>query len=78
MRAPDAGTPSAIRDVSHPRAAAQNPGELGRRVILPLPAAESWPYLLASVSLEGRLELSPELAAEIEGDVRYLLPPQRM
>jgi len=32
-------------------------------------------YLLASASLRGRLELAPELEAEIGGDVRYLLPP---
>jgi len=33
------------------------------------------PYLVASASLRGRLELAPELEAEIDGDVRYLLPP---
>jgi thiamine biosynthesis lipoprotein len=33
------------------------------------------PYLVASASLRGRLELSAELEAEIGGDVRYLLPP---
>ncbi len=32
-------------------------------------------YLLASASLRGRLELGPEFDAEINGDVRYLLPP---
>jgi len=32
-------------------------------------------YLLASASLEGRLDLAPEFEAEIGGDVRYLLPP---
>jgi len=33
------------------------------------------PYLLASASLRGRLALSPDLAAEVEERVRYLLPP---
>jgi len=33
------------------------------------------PYLVASASLRGRLELSAELETEIGGDVRYLLPP---
>jgi thiamine biosynthesis lipoprotein len=33
-------------------------------------------YLLASASLEGRIELSPELLAETGGQVRYILPPQ--
>ena len=32
-------------------------------------------YLLASASLRGRLELGPEFDIEIDGDVRYLLPP---
>jgi thiamine biosynthesis lipoprotein len=32
-------------------------------------------FLLASASLKGRLQLSPELEAEIGGDIRYLLPP---
>jgi len=32
-------------------------------------------YLLASASLRGRLELGPAFDAEIDGDVRYLLPP---
>jgi len=32
-------------------------------------------YLLASASLRGRLELGPEFDAEIDGDVRYLMPP---
>lgn len=32
-------------------------------------------YLLASTSLSGRLELDPALEAEVEGRVRYLLPP---
>ena len=36
---------------------------------------EERPHLLASTTLRGRLELSPELRAEIDGDVRYLLPP---
>jgi thiamine biosynthesis lipoprotein len=39
-------------------------------------AGESGPHLLVSASLEGRLELGPELAAEIDGRVRYVLPPQ--
>ncbi len=34
------------------------------------------PYLVASASLRRRLELSPQLEAEIGGDVRYLLPPE--
>jgi len=34
------------------------------------------PEVLASASLRGRFELSPELAAETAGTVRYLLPPQ--
>lgn len=33
------------------------------------------PYLVASASLRGRIELSAELEAETGGDVRYLLPP---
>ena len=33
------------------------------------------PYLVASASLLGRIELAPELETEIGGDVRYLLPP---
>lgn len=36
------------------------------------------PYLLASGSLRGRLELSAETEAETAGRVRYLLPPTRM
>ena len=32
-------------------------------------------YLLASASLQGRLTLSPEIEAQVEGRVRYLLPP---
>jgi thiamine biosynthesis lipoprotein len=32
-------------------------------------------YLLASVSLQRRLSISPELMEETGGDVRYLLPP---
>lgn len=35
------------------------------------------PYLLASASLRDRLELSPALAEETAGRVRYLLPPDR-
>ena len=34
------------------------------------------PYLLASATLRDRLEPSPELLEEVEGRVRYLLPPQ--
>jgi thiamine biosynthesis lipoprotein ApbE len=37
---------------------------------------ETAPRLLASGTLADRLELSAELAAEIEGEVRYLLPPR--
>ena len=33
-------------------------------------------YLLASASLEQRMQLSPQLEQEIDGDVRFLLPPQ--
>ncbi len=32
-------------------------------------------YLLASASLRGRLALTPEFEQEIDGDIRYLLPP---
>ena len=32
-------------------------------------------YVLASASLQGRLEPSDDLAAEAPGHVRYLLPP---
>jgi len=39
-------------------------------------AGEAGPYLLVSASLEGRFELAPEFAAEIDGRVRYVLPPQ--
>jgi thiamine biosynthesis lipoprotein len=39
-------------------------------------AGEAGPYLLVSKSLEDRLELSAGLAAEIDGRVRYVLPPQ--
>jgi thiamine biosynthesis lipoprotein len=36
------------------------------------------PHLVASVSLRGRIELSPELSAETGGRVRYLLPPDKL
>lgn len=36
------------------------------------------PYVLASASLEGRVELSPEIAAEVGGRVRFLLPPETL
>lgn len=36
------------------------------------------PYLLASASLQGRLELPPEIEAETGGRTRYLLPPTGM
>jgi thiamine biosynthesis lipoprotein len=32
-------------------------------------------YILASVSLQGRVDLSPALMEETGGDIRYLLPP---
>jgi len=35
-------------------------------------------YILASVSLQGRLTLSAELMAETAGDIRYLLPPDAL
>lgn len=36
------------------------------------------PYVLASASLRGRIELSAELAAETEGQIRFLLPPEQL
>jgi len=37
------------------------------------------PYLLASATLGGRIELSPALSAEVGGrEVRYILPPQEL
>lgn len=36
------------------------------------------PYMLASVSLRDRLELSVETRAELSGEVRWLLPPARV
>jgi len=36
------------------------------------------PSLLVSASLAGRIDLSPELNAEIEGRVRFILPPQKI
>jgi hypothetical protein len=48
-----------------------------RRVeALLLVAGPEGPYLLASASLRGRVEALPELSREIEGRVRFLLPPQ--
>ena len=35
------------------------------------------PYVLVSTSLTGLFELSPELEREVDGRVRYLLPPSR-
>lgn len=37
---------------------------------------ERGPFLLASASLRGRIELAPELENEVGGRVRYLLPPE--
>lgn len=36
------------------------------------------PYVLASVSLKGHLELSPRIAEETGGRIRFLLPPDRV
>ncbi len=36
------------------------------------------PYVVVSASLQGKLELPPALEAEIEGRVRYILPPMTM
>jgi thiamine biosynthesis lipoprotein ApbE len=36
------------------------------------------PYLVASASLRGRLRLSDALVAEIDEDLRFLLPPESM
>ena len=36
------------------------------------------PYLIASASLEGRMDLSAELNRETGGEVRYLLPPESL
>jgi len=43
--------------------------------ILVVRADGGTPYLLASASLEGRMELSAELNRETGGEIRYLLPP---
>ncbi len=51
-------------------------GKMIRAEAILLAAGNGEPYLLASVSLKGRLTLSPELEAEVGGRVRYLLPPE--
>lgn len=35
-------------------------------------------YLLASASLEGRIEWDPALLEEVDGRIRYLLPPSEI
>jgi len=51
-----------------------------RRVeaVLVVRGEDGIPYVLASASLRGRLELSASLAAETEGQVRFLLPPEAL
>jgi thiamine biosynthesis lipoprotein len=54
-------------------------GKMNRAEAVLLVAGEGGSaYLLASVSLRGRLVPSPELMAETEGDIRYLLPPSSL
>jgi thiamine biosynthesis lipoprotein len=48
---------------------------LRAEALLLVRADDAEPYLVASASLRGRIELSAELESEIGGDVRYLLPP---
>ncbi len=43
--------------------------------VLLVRADGSKPYLVASASIEKRITLSPELEAETDGQIRYLLPP---
>lgn len=45
--------------------------------ILVVRGSRDRPFVLASASLRDRLELSPELAEETGGSIRYLLPPNR-
>ena len=56
--------------------AAELLGRTNRVEAVLLVEGDGAPRLLASASLAGKLELSPELEAEIVGGIRYLLPPQ--
>jgi thiamine biosynthesis lipoprotein len=49
--------------------------ERTRRVEAVLVVSGDEPYVVASASLEGRIELSDALAAEAPGGLRFLLPP---
>jgi len=47
----------------------------GAEALLVVDEADGTPFVLASASLEGRIETSADLATETERDLRYLLPP---